>query len=165
MQLQSKLVVYAAIAGLVALLLGAFFLFPIIESPELEKATISLDGVTVEEVNSIDRWVEMEVVFLVGNPSEKTFTVPLITYDLYADDVLLGTGQYSTEDIAMPGRAAFYAGAEIPLKSKFVLNQTPQNAEAYSMIASGAPVDYSAEGMITVETSWILIEKEFAAGR
>ena len=45
---------------------------------------------------------------MITNPSDTTFTVPRITYELYADGVLLGDGSYSTEDISMPGRAAFY---------------------------------------------------------
>ncbi len=160
MILQSKLVVYAAIAGLLALM-GWFVFFASLENPELEKVTINLESVDVIAVNNIDDRAELKVIFLIGNPSEKTFTVPLITYDLYADGALMGTGQYSTEDIAMPGRAAFYSGVEIPLKSKFVLNLDPANTETYGMITSGSSVRYTAEGVITVETSWSLIEKEF----
>ena len=159
---QSKVVVYAAIAGLLALM-GGFVLFASFENPELERATIELQSVEVREVNNIDNQAELEVIFLVGNPSDLTFTIPLITYELSVDGVVLGTGQYSTEDIAMPGRAAFYAGVEIPLKSKFVLNLTPDNGEIYRMITSGSGVDYEAKGMITVETSWSLIEKEFSS--
>jgi hypothetical protein len=61
----------------------------------------------------------------------------------------------------MPGRAAFYPGSEIPLKStlQFVLSDTI--TEEYKAITSGENVEYSVKGMITVETAWSLIEKEF----
>jgi hypothetical protein len=61
----------------------------------------------------------------------------------------------------MPGRAAFYPDAEIPLKSFFSLVRSEANSDVYQMIVDGASVQYSVEGIITVETAWALIEKDF----
>jgi len=85
----------------------------------------------------------------------------VIGYQLYADDQLLGSGQYSTEDIAMPGRAVFYPDSEIPLKNTFVLIKSELNSEIYQAVLDGRINSFSAEGIITTETSWSLIEKEF----
>ena len=113
------------------------------------------------EVNSIENRAKLQTTFLVTNPSEKTFTVANITYDLFANGNPIGSGQYSTEDIAMPGRAAFYPGATIPLKNTFVLVLSDINAPEYQTITSGQGVKYSVEGTVLVETAGSLIEKEF----
>jgi hypothetical protein len=160
MELQSKWLVYAAIASLGALM-GGFVLYASSENPELEKMEIELQEVSLVEVNSVENMAELEIIFLIKNPSTKTFTVPLINYELFGDGERIGSGQYSTEDIAMPGRAAFYQGVEIPLKTKLVITQNSENAGIYQAIVNGDILDFSAKGVITVETSWSLIEKDF----
>lgn len=154
------MIVYAAIAGLFGMM-GIIVWYASLDNPELEQVEIELLNVEVKDVNKIENSVKLEVTFLVTNPSEKTFTVPIIGYQLYADGKLLGSGQYSTEDISMPGRAVFYSGAEIPLKNTFILNESDVNSEIYQMILNGNIKSFTAEGVITTETSWSLIEKEF----
>ena len=90
------------------------------------------------------------VTFLVKNPSEKTLTVPIISYKLYADGILLGSGQYSTEDVAMPGRALFLSGVEIPLKNTFILKASDVNLETYQAVLNGNISSFSADGSITL---------------
>lgn len=160
MGLQSKMIVYAAIAGLFGMM-GIIVWYASLDNPELEQVEIELLNVEVKDVNKIENYVKLEVTFLVKNPSEKTFTVPIIGYQLYADGELLGSGQYSTEDISMPGRAVFYSGAEIPLKNTFIVNESDINSEIYQAVLNGNVSSFTAEGVITTETSWSLIEKEF----
>ena len=152
--------VYAAIAAMGALM-GFIIFWGSLDVPEIETTEIELQSVEVIEVNSIENRAKLEVVFLVKNPGDKTFTVPLISYDLYANGEHVGVGQYSTEDIAMPGRAAFYPNSEIPLKNFFNLVKSETNSNAYQMIVDGNNIQYSVEGIITVETAWALIEKDF----
>ena len=160
MNLQSRATVFAAIAGLLALM-GVIVLYASLDNPELEKVTIELQDVKVIDVNTIDNTAKLQITFLVGNPSEKTFTVPVISYDLVANGEPIGSGVYSTEDVAMPGRAAFYAGVEIPLKNIFKLTKDTVSDEIYDAIINDEDVDYTVSGMITVETSWSIVEKEF----
>ena len=103
----------------------------------------------------------MIVTFSVTNPSDLTFTIPLIAYQLYGDGVSLGSASYSTQDVAMPGRAAFYPDTEIPLKSKFSFVLTDVNETVYEKIVTGQSVQYSATGMITVESAWSIVEMNF----
>ena len=154
------MIVYASIAGLFGLM-GIIIWYASLDNSELEQVEIQLLNVEVKDVNTIENFAKLEIVFLVKNPSEKTFTVPIIGYQIYADGQLLGSSQYSTEDIAMPGRAVFYPGAEIPLKNIFILNKSDINSEIYQAILDGRINNFSAEGSITTETSWSLIEKEF----
>jgi len=158
--LQGRMILFAAIGGLLALM-GGIVYYSSLDLPQLELAEIELAKVEVIDVNSIENRVKLETTFLVKNPSDKTFTVPLISYELFANGKSLGTGQYSTEDIAMPGRAAFYSGTEIPLKSTFQFVLSDTIMEEYRAITSGENVEYKVEGMITVETAWSIVEKEF----
>ena len=160
MELQSKIVVYAAIAGLFAMM-GGFVWYASLDNPQLELAEIELQSVEVISINTIEDSVKLQITFLVKNPSEKTFTVPIISYDLYANGFKIGATSYSTVDIAMPGRAAFFPDTEIPLKNFFQLFRSEVNSDIYQTIVNGENVKFSAKGMITVETAWSLVEKEF----
>ena len=55
----------------------------------------------------------------------------------------LDSGAYSTEDVAMPGRAAFYPDAEIPLKNKLTIVMSEMSQTVYNKIVSGQIVQYS----------------------
>ena len=122
MALQSKMTVYVAIAGVLAMM-GGIVYYASLDNVELEQAEIKLSSVELRDVSKINNQAKFDVTFLVKNPSEKTFTVSLIGYKLYGDGELLGSGQYSTADIALPGRAVFYPGAEVPLKKYIHSNQ------------------------------------------
>ncbi|MDX1596418.1 MAG: hypothetical protein R3327_05700 [Nitrosopumilaceae archaeon] len=160
MALQSKMTVYAAIAGMLALM-GGIVYYASLDNPALEQVKIELHNVEIIDVNNIENKASLQVTFMVKNPSEKTFTVPSITYQLYGDERLIGSGQYSTEDIAMPGRAAFYPEAEIPLESKLVITKSEANAEIYEDVVNNRINNFSVQGTIAAETAWSIIEKEF----
>jgi LEA14-like dessication related protein len=158
--LQTKLVVYAAVAGLLVMM-GAIVWYASLDNPALEQVEIELTNVEVTSVNKIENTAELQVTFLIKNPSEKTFTVPLINYEFYADGELLGSGQYSTGDIAMTGRAIFSSGVEIPLSNTFDLTKSEVKDEIYQAVLDDKISSFRAEGILTTETAWSLIEKEF----
>lgn len=160
MALQSKLIVYVAIAGLLAMM-GGFVLYASQDNPQLEQVEVELVGVKVLSVDKISGTLKVETTFLVSNPSEKTFTIPLIGYDVFADGTRIASGQYSTQDIAMPGRAAFYPDAKIPLKSTTTIGRDDVSPELYDALVAGEFRSFSAQGMITVESAWSVVEKEF----
>ena len=160
MALQSKLTVYVAIAGILAMM-GGIVYYASLDNVELEQVKIDLTDVELRDVSTVKNQAKFDVTFLVKNPSDKTFTVALIDYKLYADGIELGSGQYSTVDIALPGRAVFYSGAEVPLKSTFTLNKSEDNQEVYQKLIENTTNDFSAEGVITTQTSWSTSDKEF----
>jgi len=163
MALQSKMTVYAALAGVLAMM-GGIVYYASLDTVHLEQAEIELTSVELKDVNTINDQAKFDITFLVKNPSDKTFTVSVIGYQLYTDEVLLGSGQYSTVDISMPGRAVFYSGAEVPLKSTFVLNKSEVNSEIYEAMIDNRINSFTAEGMLTTQTSWTTIDKEFKTG-
>ena len=132
-----------------------------LDNPQLEKVQLDLAAVKMLENNSIDKRATMELTFLVTNPSEKTITVSNINYELFVNGKDVGNGQYSTEDIAMPGRAGIYAGKSIELASKFNLVYTDQIANEYSIITNGEQASYRVKGIISAESAWSIVEKPF----
>ena len=163
MALQSKMTVYVAIAGVLAMM-GGIVYYASLDNVELEQAEIELASVELRDISKINNQAKFDVTFLVKNPSEKTFTVSLIGYQLYGDGKLLGSGQYSTADIALPGRAVFYPGAEVPLKNTFVLSKSEVNSDIYQAAIDNKITSFEAEGSLTTETSWSITEKEFKSG-
>ena len=160
MALQSKLIVYAAIAGVLGLM-GLIVWYSSLELPELEKVEIELVDVEVLSVNKVENTAKLNVKFMVSNPGEKTFTVSLINYELFADGEYVGNGQYSTADIPMPGRPIFSSGSSIPLENKFELHKSEISNDVYDAILNDKITGFKVEGMITTESAWSLIEKDF----
>ncbi len=154
------MILFVALGGLFALM-GFFVYYASLDNPELEKIEIELAGVDLKDVNSVENHATLEISLLIKNPSEKTFTIAIISYELFANGNSIGTGQYSTVDIPMPGRAAFYPGSEIALKNFFQLTLDDNNVQEYQSITKGENVQYRVKGEVTVETAWSIIEKNF----
>ena len=157
MDFQNKKTVYLALGGVLALM-GGIVLYAGQDNPQLELVEVELAGVEVS--GGQDGRLELESTFMVSNPGETTFTVSLISYQLFADGQPVASGQYTTADIAMPGRAVFYPGAQIPLKSSASVERADVGAPAFERLASGSP-SFAAEGTVTAESAWSIVEKDF----
>ena len=155
-----RIILVVAISALLGMMGGGVY-YASLDNPKLEQAVVELSVVELRDVNTIENRATMTVTFLVTNPSDLTFTIPLIAYELYGDGISLGSASYSTQDVAMPGRAAFYPGTEIPLKNKFSFVLTDVNETVYEKIVTGQSVQYSAKGMVTVESAWSIVEMNF----
>ncbi|KAF6248074.1 hypothetical protein C6990_01135 [Nitrosopumilus sp. b3] len=155
--------VYAAVAGVFALMGGIVF-YASLDNDELNQVEIELTNVELIDVNEINNQAKFSVTFLIKNPSDKTFTVSVIEYNLYGDGTLLGSGLYSTADISLPGRALFSSGAEIPLKNIFLLSKGDINSEIYQAMIDNKITSFSADGTIITQSSWSEAENEFQTG-
>ena len=153
-------ILFVAIVALLALM-GGIVYYASLDNEDLSMATIEIQSVEVIDVNSLESRATLKVTFLVTNPGEVTVTVPVITFELFADGSKIGQGTYSTEDVAMPGRAAFYPGAEIPLNTRMSVVMSDMNEMVYNKIISGQTIQYSATGMLTVESAWSIVELDF----
>ena len=158
MGLQSKITVYAAIVGCLGLMAGIVY-YASLDNVSLEQVEVELTDVTLRV--SGENEAKFTLTFLVKNSSEKTFVVPVIEYQLYGDDVLLGSGKYSTEDVALPGRAQIFGGAEVPLKNTFILNKDEINSEIYQSVINNEITNFIVEGMIITQSTWSVAETEF----
>ena len=160
MGLQSKITVYAAIVGCLGLMAGIVY-YASFDNVSLEQVEVELTNVALREAGESE--AKFTLTFVVKNSSEKTFVVPVIEYQLYGDDVLLGAGKYSTEDVALPGRAQIFGGAEVPLKNTFILNKSEVGSEIYQSIINNEVTNFVAEGMIITQSTWSVAENEFRA--
>ena len=154
------MILYVAIAGLFAFLFTMMGV-SLMDIPELEKSQLRLGSVEVTGINTIENHAKLKVSFLITNHGERTFVIPVISYELFANGKSIGTSSYSVEDIPMTGRAPFYPGAEIPLDSSLKIFLTENNSDEYLAIINGESVEFSVKGQYTIETAWQLIEKDF----
>ena len=72
-------------------MMGGGVYYASLDNPKLEQAVVELSAVELRDVNTIENRATMTVIFLVTNPSDLTFTIPLIAYELYGDGVSLGS--------------------------------------------------------------------------
>ena len=158
MGLQSKITVYAAIVGCLGLMAGIVY-YASLDNLSLEQVQVELTDITLREAGENE--AKFTLTFVVKNSSEKTFVVPVIEYQLYGDDMLLGSGKYSTEDVALPGRAQIFGGAEVPIKNTFILNKDEINSEIYQSVINNEISNFVAEGMIITQSTWSVAENEF----
>jgi len=158
MALQSKITVYVALVGVLAMM-GGIIYYASLGNVELEQVEIELQSVELLNNDTINDKIKLNVTFLVKNPSDTTFTVSVIEYNLYNNGVLLGLGKYSTEDVSMPGRASFFPNTEIPLSNIFVLNKADVESEILDLV--DGTNNFSVEGKIITQNTWTTIEKEF----
>jgi len=161
MALQSKITVYVALVGVLAMM-GGIIYYASLGNVELEQVEIELQSVELLNNDTINDKIKLNVTFLVKNPSDTTFTVSVIEYNLYNNGVLLGLGKYSTEDVSMPGRASFFPNTEIPLSNIFVLNKADVESEILDLV--DGTNNFSVEGKIITQNTWTTIEKEFKSG-
>ena len=158
MALQSKITAYVALVGVLAMM-GGIIYYASLGNVELEQVEIELQSVELLNNDTINDKIKLNVTFLVKNPSDTTFTVSVIEYNLYNNGVLLGLGKYSTEDVSMPGRASFFPNTEIPLSNIFVLNKADVESEILDLV--DGTNNFSVEGKIITQNTWTTIEKEF----
>lgn len=158
MALQSKITVYAAIIGCLGLMAGIVY-YASLDNVSLEQVEVGLTDVELRQAGESE--AKFTLTFLVKNSSEKTFVVPVIEYQLYGDDMLLGSGKYSTEDVALPGRAQIFGGAEVPIKNTFILNKDEITSEIYQSVINNEITNFIAEGTIITQSTWSVAETEF----
>jgi len=161
MALQSKITVYVALVGVLAMM-GGIIYYASLGNVELEQVEIELQSVELLNNDTINDKIKLNVTFLVKNPSDTTFTVSVIEYNLYNNGVLLGLGKYSTEDVSMPGRASFFPNTEIPLSNIFVINKADVESEILDLV--DGTNNFNVEGKIITQNTWTTIEKEFKSG-
>jgi len=154
------MILYVAIGGLFAFL-GAIIIVSTIDFPELEKSELELLSVNVVEVDSIDNRMYLELVFGVTNHGERTVTVPVISYELFANGKSLGSSSYDVSDIPMNGRALMLSGMQVPLVGEMTVNLTDDIKDIYEAIAAGESLDYRVTGQYTIETAWQVLDVQF----
>jgi len=141
--------------------MGAIVYFSTFDIPELERSELELLSVDVDEIDSIENRMFLDVVFGVTNYGERTVAVPEISFELFANGMSLGASSYSVSDIPLNGRALMLSGMQIPLVGEITINLTDDNKDIYEAIAAGESLDYRVTGQYTIETAWQVIDVQF----
>ena len=156
----TKIIVYVAIGALFAFL-GGIVYYSTLDFPELEKSELELVSVDVVEIDSISNRMYLKLIFGVTNHGERTVTVPVISYELFANGKSLGSSSYDVSDIPMTGRALMLSGMQVPLVGEMTVNLTDDIKDVYEAIAAGESLDYRVTGQYTIETAWQVIDIQF----
>ena len=156
----TKIIVYVAIGGLFAFM-GGIVYYSTLDFPELEKSELELVSVDVVEIDSISNRMYLKLIFGVTNHGERTVTVPVISYELFANGKSLGSSSYDVSDIPMTGRALMLSGMQVPLVGEMTVNLTDDIKDVYEAIAAGESLDYRVTGQYTIETAWQVIDIQF----
>ena len=151
---------YAAIGAMFAFM-GGIAYYSTFDIPELEQSEIELLSVNVIEIDSIENRMYSEVVFGITNHGKRTVTVPVISYELFANGKSLGSSSYSVSDIPLNGRALMLSGMQVPLVGEITINLTDDIKDVYEAIAAGESLDYRVTGQYTIETAWQVIDMQF----
>ena len=156
----TKIIVYVAIGALFAFL-GGIVYYSTLDFPELEKSELELLSVDVVEIDSISNRMYLKLIFGVTNYGERTVTVPVISYELFANGKSLGSSSYDVSDIPMTGRALMLSGMQVPLVGEMTVNLTDDIKDVYEAMAAGESLDYRVVGQYTIETAWQVIDVQF----
>src|SRR5579883_877667 len=116
-----------------------FYLYANSYQPQLQEVTIDLQNVKVLDVDKINNRADLEVDYLLNNPTGVTSTISTIDYDLYANGQDIGQGHYSVEDIPMAGRPALFPGGNMTVTDKFDLVETPHISNIYTLYSREIP--------------------------
>ncbi|MDE1861285.1 MAG: hypothetical protein KGI33_00065 [Thaumarchaeota archaeon] len=157
---KGKIVIIAAFIGLGGMMLG-IIMYANSFQPQLQEVDINLQNVKVLSVNKIENRAELEVDFMLTNPTSVTSTISTINYELYANGQDLGGGHYSVEDVPMTGRPALFPGGNTTITHDFNMIDSPSISAVYDSILKGEPVKYEAKGDMTVESTLTLVTKDF----
>jgi predicted extracellular nuclease len=133
--------------------------------PNLNNLTIDMSKVeTISDTNNT-QGSQLNVVFVVYNPTKQTLTTSRIEYELFADGKSLGSDTLSFEDIPLNGRPQFYSNSSTTLQSTFkitsnsiaqLFNKIVENHESIKQIK------WRVTGVATIESGFSSSSKEFS---
>ena len=133
--------------------------------PNLNSLTIDISKVEAINDTNNTQGSQLNVVFVVYNPTKQTLTTSKIEYELFADGKSLGSGILSFEDIPLNGRPQFYSNSSTTLQSTFkitsnsiaqIFNKIVENHESVKQIK------WRVTGVATIESGFSSSSKEFS---
>jgi hypothetical protein len=133
--------------------------------PNLNNLTIDMSKVEAINDTNNTQGSQLNVVFVVYNPTKQTLTTSRIEYELFADGKSLGSGILSFEDIPLNGRPQFYSNSSTTLQSTFkitsnsiaqLFNKIVENHESIKQIK------WRVTGVATIESGFSSSSKEFS---
>lgn len=155
----------ALIAAIAAVALAIIFYPLIVFDPiDVEKVTIDLTRVVLDEETSSDQELNLRLTLLLTNNNTMTLTTSKIDYELFADGQPVGAETLSYEDVPVNGRPALFPDSRVPLTDTFVLEYKDDNADIYSKVQDNSTqIDWSMRGTAVIESGTTQVTKDFQA--
>jgi len=145
---------------------GAIIALPYISSltaTGLDRVTIELSNVEFVPSSVDQKENQIDIVFHLTNPTDKTVTTSKIEYNLFADNMQLGDSILSFEDIPPNGRPAILPQQSINLTSSFQITPSQSTEAIFSRIANNpSDINWKVQGEARVESAITLQEKRFS---
>src|SRR5918997_4469967 len=150
----------------VAAVAGAIIVLPYFSSltaTGLDKVTIELSDVVFVPASDEQRASQIDIVFHLTNPTDKTVTTSKIEYNLSADNTQLGDSILSFEDIPPNGRPTILPQQSIDLTSSFQITPSQSTQAIFNRIAnSPSDINWKVQGEARVESAITLHDKQFS---
>ena len=145
---------------------GAIIALPYISSltaTGLDRVTIELSKVEFVPTSDDQKASQIDIVFHLTNPSDKTVTTSKIEYNLFADNMQLGDSILSFEDIPPNGRPTILPQQSINLTSSFQITPSQSTQAIFSRIANNPyDINWKVQGEARVESAITLQDKQFS---
>ena len=110
------------------------------------------------------RIVQLNLIFGVHNPTDKSLTTSRIEYQLFANGRPLGDGLLSYEDVPVNGRPQLFPNTDAQLQSQFTITPSNSNAEIMKLItnqSTGKKITWKVVGEADIESGFSSASKSF----
>ena len=145
---------------------GAIIALPYISSltaTGLDRVTIELSNVEFVPASDDQKASQIDIVFHLTNPTDKTVSTSKIEYNLTADNMQLGDSMLSFEDIPPNGRPTILPQQSINLTSSFQITPSQSTQAIFNRIAnSPSDINWKVQGEVRVESAITLHDKQFS---
>ena len=156
--------------GVIAAVVVTIVLLPLILTITLptnvSDVTVKLEKVEVVKNATAEnpRIVQLNLVFGVHNPTDKSLTTSKIEYQLFANGQPLGDGVLSYEDVPVNGRPQLLSNTDAKLNSTFTVTPSNSNAEIMKQIANlsaGKKIIWKVIGQADIDSGFSSASKSF----
>jgi LEA14-like dessication related protein len=156
-----KIVLIGAIAAVAA----AIILVPYIQSlsaPDINRVTVRVVSVKLDSAHSTSQNLQLQVTFTIDNPTNQSVTTSSINYAVAANDIPVGNGNLSYEDVPVNGRPAIFAASSQNLTSSFSLQYSDSIASIFNKIqADPSSIRWHVTGDAVIATALTEIDRPF----
>jgi len=160
-----RIVLIAVIAAVAITIILLPLILTITLPANLNTVSIALAKVEVVNVTG-SNLINLNVLFSIHNPTEKTLTTSGIDYQLFANNTLLGQGSLSYADVPVNGRPQLLSNSTTTLQSQFQVVNSHPNSQIFKVVQNPARlkhIKWKVEGVSELESGFSSSSKPFSA--
>jgi len=160
-----RIVLIAVIAAVAITIILLPLILTITLPANLNTVSIALAKVEVVNVTG-SNLINLNVLFSIHNPTEKTLTTSGIDYQLFANNTLLGQGSLSYADVPVNGRPQLLSNSTTTLQSQFQVINSHLNSQIFKVVQNPARLKHTkwkVEGVAELESGFSSSSKPFSA--